>query len=292
LDTKEVPEPFRETINNALKAMEQFHQDWNGKAERLMVRPEAMNEVHASREMILNLRRFSSEAKTGFHMHAASSRSRQIRFLKEKGLRPIEYLNRLNALGPDVVLAHGIWLNAEEMKMIAESETAIIHNPVSNQYLADGIAPVPDYLDRGIKVGLGTDGAASNNSQDMFEVMKTAALLHKVKHLRADLMSASEVFELATIKGAEALGIDNLTGSIEPGKCADILLVNLDSIGMFPCYSMISNFIYSANSRIVQTVIIEGRIVAKNGRCVSIDRSALIAEVRGIEKYFRKKLNL
>lgn len=292
MDSTSVPKPFRETPEDAVSATERFLQKWNGKANRLMVRPEAMNEVQASTEMILKLRRLSREAKIGFHMHAASSRSRPENLKREVGFRTIEYLNHLGVLGPDVVLAHGIWLNEQEIKFIADSGTAIIHNPVSNQYLADGIAPVPKYLDMGIRVGIGTDGAASNNAQDMFEVMKTTALLHKVHNLRADLMDASEVLELATIKGAQALGIDNITGSLEPGKRADILLVSLNCLGMIPCYSVVSNLVYSASSRIVRSVIIEGRIVAENGKCVSVDRTEVMNEARKLETFLKTKIDI
>jgi len=99
-------------------------------------------------------------------------------------------------LGPDVVLAHCIWLNDEEKRMVSESNTAVSHNPISYQYLADGVASVPEFFEMGIKVGIGTDGAGSNNAQDMFEVLKSTALLHKTNNQRADVMSASEVFEL------------------------------------------------------------------------------------------------
>jgi 5-methylthioadenosine/S-adenosylhomocysteine deaminase len=142
----------------------------------------------------------------------------------------------------------------------------------------------------GVKVGLGTDGAVSNNSLDMFEVMKTTALLHKVHNLRSDLMDALQVLEMATIGGAKALGIDHVTGSLEAGKRADILLLNLHCPRMIPCYSMVSNLVYSASSTVVDTVIIEGRIVAENGRCVSLDRREVMREARRLERYLLEKL--
>jgi len=249
-----------------------------------------MNEVQASREMILRLRKLSRETGTGFHMHAASSRSRPEWLKKKVGFSTIEYLNRLGVLGPDVVLAHCVWLSDEEKKMMADSKTAVSHNPVSNQYLADGVAPVPEFLEMGIRVGIGTDGAGSNNSQDMFEAMKVTALLHKVHNLRADVMGAPEVLELATVKGAEALGIDGITGSVEPGKRADILLVSRTSLGMIPCYSIASNLVYSVSSKIVDTVIIEGKIVAQKGECVSLDKWDIIKEAKKLEEFLKKKI--
>ena len=289
-DLTNVPEPFRETPETAVKGAENFIHKWNGKGNRLIVRPEVMNEIQASREMILKLRNLSREVGSGFHMHAASSRSRPEWLKKKVGFRTIEYLNHLGILGPDVVLAHSIWLNEEEKKLMAESGTAVSHNPISNQYLADGVAPVPEFLQMGIRVGIGTDGAGSNNSQDMFEVMKATALLHKVHNLRADLMDAPEVLELATIKGAEALGIDSITGSLEPGKSADILLVCLNCPGMIPCYSIASNLVYAASSRIVDTVIIEGQIVVEKGECVSVNRKETLNEAQELEGYIKARI--
>jgi 5-methylthioadenosine/S-adenosylhomocysteine deaminase len=292
MDLSNVPELFRETPEGAIRATERFMQKWNGKAGRLMVRPEAMNEIQVSRELILKLRELSRETKTGFHMHAAASRSRPESLKKEVGFRTIEYLNHLGVLGPEVVLAHCVWLNEDEIKMMAESDTAVMHNPIANQYLADGVAPVPEFLSMGVRVCIGTDGAASNNSQDMFEVMKAASLLHKVHHLRADLMKASDVIELATIKGAKALGIDGVTGSLEPGKKADIVLLNQDCPRMISCYSTVSNLVYSASSQMVHTVIIDGRIVAEGGKCVSLNRKEVLNEARKVTNYLKTKVNL
>lgn len=290
MDSGSVAEPFREIPEDAVSATERLIHRWHGKGNRLMVRPEAMNEVATSREMILELRRLSRESGVGFHMHAAEERSRPERLKKEVGFRTIEYLNQLGVLGPDVVLAHCVWVSEEERKLIAKSGTAVVHNPISNQFLADGVAPVPQFLDMGVRVGIGTDGAASNNSLDMFEVMKATALLHKVHNLRADLMDAPQVLEMATIKGASALGIDHIIGSLEPGKRADILLVSLDSPRMIPCYSIASNLVYSASSSIVHTVIIEGTIVAENGRCLSLDRTQVMREARRVERLLRTKI--
>jgi 5-methylthioadenosine/S-adenosylhomocysteine deaminase len=290
MDASTVMEPFRETPDQAVKATERFIGAWQGAGGgRLMARPEAMNEVAASRDMILRLRELSREAGTGFHMHISEARSRPELIREETGFRTINYLDHLGVLDSDVVLAHGVWLDEEEIKIIAETDTAIVHNPISNQFLADGVAPIPQMLDMGVRVGLGTDGAASNNSQDMFEVMKGAALLHKVHNLRADLMSALQVLEMATIEGARALGIADIVGSLEPGKRADILLLSMEDPAMIPCYFAVSNLVYSASSRAVHTVIIDGRIVAEEGRCISVDRGEVLKEARELERSLNRR---
>ena len=291
IDSKKVPEAFREAPEEAVRATTRFIQDWNGNDDRLLIRPEALNEELSSQKMILKLRELSREAGVGFHMHVAEARWRPERLKKNMGFRTIEYLDHMGILGPDVVLAHCVWINEKEIKLIAESGTNVIHNPISNQFLADGVAPVPELLEKGVYVGLGTDGAASNNALDMFEVMKGTVLLQKVHHLRSDLMDAAQVLEMATIMGTKALGIDGITGSLEREKKADILLLTLDSPRMIPCYSIHSNLVYSASSSIVHTVIINGKVVAENGRCLSIDREEVMREIREIEKYFNKKLS-
>jgi 5-methylthioadenosine/S-adenosylhomocysteine deaminase len=222
---------------------------------------------------------------TGFHMHVAETRDRPALLKEATGFRSVEYLDHLGVLGPDVVLAHCVWLNDEERESIARSGTSVAHNPVSNQFLADGVAPVPDFLGRGIRVALGTDGAASNNALDMFEVMKSAALIQKVHTLSCEAMSALEVLKAATRDGARALGIGDFVGSLEVGKRADIVLLTLDSPGMVPCYSAASNVVYSATSRAVDTVIIDGQVVAREGKCLTLDREAVFEQARRLQRH-------
>ena len=290
MDCGDVPEPFLETPEQAVKATETLIQKYDGKEDRLIVRPEAMSEATASKEMILHLRALSREADSGFHMHVAESRSRPERLSKATGFRTIRYLDHLGVLGRDVLLAHCVWVEEDERQALANSGTKVAHNPVSNQFLADGVAPIPALLATGVVVGLGSDGAASNNSLDMFEVMKAAALLQKIHHLDAQALTAPQVLEMATIGGARAIGIDGITGSLERGKRADILLLELRQPGMVPCYSTISNLVYSSSRRLVNTVIIEGRIVVEKGLCVSVDRDQVIEDASRLHRHFREVL--
>lgn len=292
MDTGGVPAAFRERPEEAVALTAAFIEKWNGRAGRLVARPEAMNEVVASRDLILELRELSRAMGTGFHIHVAETRDRP-EFLKQTtGFRSVEYLDHLDVLDDDVVLAHCVWVDRGEREAIARSGAAVAHNPISNQFLADGVAPVPDFLDRGIRVGLGTDGAASNNSLDMFEVMKSAALMHKVHGLSSAAMTAEEVLKAATIGGARALGIDHIVGSLETGKCADIVLLGLDQAGMVPCYSPSSNAVYCSASRAVRTVIVDGKVVVENGRCVTLDRRRVIERARRLERRLKEGASL
>jgi 5-methylthioadenosine/S-adenosylhomocysteine deaminase len=292
MDSENIPKTFQETPEEAVVAIKRLIQNWNGNDGRLLIRPEAMNEESSSQKMILKLRDLSREMGLGFHMHVAEAQWRPEHLKKRTGFRTVEYLHHLGILGPDVVLAHCVWISPEEIKLIAESGTNVIHNPISNQFLADGVAPVPELLEKGVQVGLGTDGAASNNALDMFEVMKNTILLQRSHRLRSDVMDAAQTLEMATIMGAKSLGIGGITGSLDQGKKADILLLDLDSPRMIPCYSVHSNLVYSASSSIVHTVIINGKIVAENGRCNSVNRDEVMREARKIEKSFKKKLGV
>ena len=280
-------ESYLETPKEAVENIKKFISRWHGKEGRIFIRPESMNEVSVSPEMILSLRQLSRDAKTGFHMHVSEVKNRPYIIKQKFGYRTVEWLDRLGVLGEDAVLAHCVWVDENERKILADTGTNVVHNPISNQYLADGVAPVPKYLELGIHVGLGTDGAASNNSQDMFEVMKAAALLHKVHNLDADIISAWDVLKMATIGGAKSLGVDRLIGSIEIGKRADVLILDLLTPSMVPRYSTVSNIVFSATSKTVDTVIIDGKIVAQDGKCITLNRNAVIQDAQKLEHKIR-----
>src|SRR6185436_1822063 len=152
------------------------------------------------------------------------------------GLSPVGYLDSIKFFGPRTLINHGVWVNAADMKILKSQQVAVSHNPESNMKLASGIAPVPEYLAAGITVGLGTDGAASNNDLDMFEAMRFAALLHKVKTGDPQAVPATAALEMATINGARALGLDRLIGSIEGGKRADLVIVSTAHARLTPMY--------------------------------------------------------
>lgn len=291
MDSGPVPERFRESVNQALEATERFMERWHGRGDRLSVRPEALNEITASPELIVGLRALSRQAGTGFHMHAAESRLRVEALKRATGFPTIAYLHHLGVLGPEVVLAHCVWMEEEEQAMLEDTGAAVAHNPISNQFLADGVAPLPALLERGVRVALGTDGAASNGTLDMFEVMKATVLLHRVARLQADVLTAREALMLATIGGARALGIDKVTGALEVGKRADLLLVRLDTPGSVPWHAVVPNLVFGGASRGVDVVIIDGRVVAERGRCVSIDRREVFRDAEAIGKWLRQVIH-
>ena len=279
IDAAPAPEPLRESVAQAVAEAERVIRAYHGAADgRLSVRLEALNEKLASREMISAMRGVAKEHRVGTNMHIAEAAER-VRECQEKlGMTSIEYIHSLGVTGPDVLLAHCCWLSEHDMEILSDTGTHVAHNPVSNQYLADGVAPVPELLRRGVNVTAGPDGACSNNNQNMFDVMKSAALLHKVHSLDPEIITAQQVFEMVTINAAKAIGREADLGSIEAGKYADLALIDTNRPCMVPCFRPISNLVYAATPDVVDTVMIHGEIVMRRRELVTMDEQEVLAK--------------
>jgi 5-methylthioadenosine/S-adenosylhomocysteine deaminase len=198
---------------------------------------------------------------------------------------PVAYLDSIGFLGPGVLGAHGVWVTGADIALLKARGVGISHNPESNMKLASGTAPVPAYLKADVNIGLGTDGAASNNDLDMFEAMRVAALLHK--HVNADprALSARSALEMATIRGARALGMDKRIGSLEPRKQADLITVSTNGARQTPMYDAISHLVYVIRGGDVQNTIVNGQVLMRDRKVLTLDEKAVLAEGRGwIEK--------
>jgi len=211
------------------------------------------------------LRAMADERACPFHIHVSETKGEVEGARKDHGKTPAAYLDAIGVLGPRVVAAHSVWLEEAEIATFARRGVAVAHCPVSNMKLAVGRAmPLAAMQRAGVTVSLGTDGAASNNRLDMFESMKLAALLHKFAADSATVAPAAEVFDMATRGGARALGLD--AGSIEVGKLADVILVDLHRPEMTPSHNLVSNLVYAATGDCVDTVICDGRVVMEGRR--------------------------
>jgi 5-methylthioadenosine/S-adenosylhomocysteine deaminase len=206
------------------------------------------------------------------------------------GMRPAEWSRDHHALGPNVLLINGCWITPLEMHILADTGTSLAHSPVANMKMATGILPLPDALDAGVNVSLGTDGALNNNTHDMFGEMKAACLLQNATRRSASAMTAPEVLEMATIHGAKAVGRAHELGSIEPGKLADIVLLDMKRAQTTPAHNLISNIVFAANPGNVHTVMIGGRIVLRNGKFETIDENAAIERARERAATIRQSL--
>lgn len=199
---------------------------------------------------------------------------------KRYGMRPVEWLRETGFLRSRLLLVHFIQINSDEIMDVAASGAAVSHNPVSNMYLGNGIAPVIELMNQNVPIGLATDGAASNNTQDMLEVLKATVLLQRIKYRDADVMYGRDAFRLASIGGARALGQDKTVGSIEVGKAADFVLVDFSNVKSTPTHNVIATLCFSTDPRAVRWVVIGGEIVLDDGQVKKVDEDAILAETQ------------
>jgi 5-methylthioadenosine/S-adenosylhomocysteine deaminase len=203
---------------------------------------------------------------------------------KRQALSPVSYLGKIGFLGPDVVAAHCIWVDAADVALLKHFSVGCIHNPSSNMKLASGVMPVVDFLASGQAVGLATDGAASNNSQDIFEEMDTAAKLQKIARMDPRALPAVQVVEMATLGGARALHMDKLIGSLEPGKKADVIFVDTTGPHATPMYDVYSQLVYALRGSDVKTVIVGGKLLMENHHMLTLDEEQILREAREYQK--------
>jgi 5-methylthioadenosine/S-adenosylhomocysteine deaminase len=214
-----------------------------------------------------------------FQIHVAETRTEVDRIRAEQRLSPVAYLERLGVLDADTLVVHGVWLDNEDIRILADRGCSVSHNPQSNMKLASGIAPVAKMLDAGICVGLGTDGCASNNDLDLFAEMDTAAKIHKAALLDPTVLPAEKVLSMATVNGARAIGWAEEIGSIEVGKAADLVLVDTGAPHLMPMYRPASHLVYAAKGGDVKDVMINGWFVVKDRKLLTIDVEDLMARV-------------
>ncbi|MBE9521243.1 MAG: amidohydrolase [Proteobacteria bacterium] len=208
--------------------------------------------------------------------------------LERFGVTPVMHLENLGLLDSKVVADHCVVLNEQEIDLLAKRGVKVAHCPESNMKLASGVAPVPEMLEAGIAVGLGTDGSASNNDVDMFGEMNSGAKLHKAHRLDPTVMTAVETLEMATIGGARVLAADNEIGSLEPGKKADLIVLDLNQPHLTPLYNIPSHLVYAARGADVIHSIINGKVVMRNRELKTIDEKTILAEMASMGEKIKK----
>ena len=228
-----------------------------------------------SEETLLWSRELAEKEDSLINIHVAETRREQAEFERDKKLRVGTYLDKIGFLSNRVLAAHAVWLTKSEVSLFGKRGVRVAHCPVSNMKLASGgTAPLPEMWEAGIPVGLGTDGPASNNGLDMFDTMKTCALLHKAQRWDPTVANAQKVLDMATIDGARCLGMERELGSIESGKRADLALVRLDVPNMIPIHgekTLVSDLVYSARGQNVDTTIVDGNLLVSGGKFVTLD---------------------
>ena len=239
-------------------------------------------------EILQSSRDLARELSLPLYIHLAETPSETEACAAAHGKRPVEYCHSLGLLGPTTTIAHGVELNAEELDLLKSTGTHIVHNPKSNMKLASGIAPVSAMLARGMLPGLGTDGAASNNSLSMFAEMNACALLHKVHTGDPTALPAQTVLDMATIGSAAAIGWPEL-GQIVPGSPADLIALDLDAPNLQPMYNPVSHLVYAASGHEVRLTMVDGKILYQDGVYKTIDYPHLLQEAQKLKQWVLKK---
>ncbi len=284
------PVPDNKTWADAMAACEKYVRRWKGHAlvtpaiaphAPYTVSPDHLREAHA----------FSRKHEVPLVIHVAETEA-EVKTIREKyRATPVGHLDGLGVLDERVIAAHGIWVDDADIKTLARRSVGVAHCPHSNMKLASGVAPVPALLKAGVPVGLGTDGAASNNVLNLWEEMDTAAKLHKLVARDPSVLSAREALELATLGGARVIHRDKDLGSLEAGKLADLIVVRMDGAHQTPLYHLYSQLVYATKFSDVETVIINGKPVMDRRKVLTVDEREVLARARDYARRVRESLH-
>jgi 5-methylthioadenosine/S-adenosylhomocysteine deaminase len=285
----EFPAPDNKTIAEALAYIEKFLQRWKG--DPLVTAALAPHSAFlCSTDTLKAARALADRYGAPLLIHVSETQDEQDQVKKRYGKTPTEVLHEIGFLRKGVLAAHGVWLSPSDRALLKQAGAGVAHCPQSNMKLASGAAPVREMIAEDLRLGLGTDGAASNNDLDMFEEMMSAALL--AKHASGDPTAAAApaVLEMATLGGARALGMEDQIGSLEIGKRADLVVVGLEAARLHPLYDPVSHLVYAAKGADVRHVVIEGRPVMRDRKVLTLDEPAVLAEANKMRDKVRRSL--
>ena len=271
------PEKTEKEIREALRVME-FIEKLDSDRVHFVFGPHAP--YTCSIALLKEVRRLASEHNKLITIHVSETMAEIGQITERYGKSPVVLLDEVGFLGRDVIIAHGVWLDSRDIQILAREGVTVAHNPGSNMKLASGVMPLQRLRNAGVNVGLGTDGAASNNNLDMLDEMKLAALLHKVHNLDPTVADAKTVFRMATLNGARALGIK--AGMIKEGYLADIAIINFNKPHLRPVNNVISHLVYSANGNDVETTIVDGKVLMLDGEILTLDEEKILSDAERV----------
>ncbi|MGM0437258.1 MAG: amidohydrolase [Bacillota bacterium] len=263
-------------LQNSIK----FAKKWNNKAdERITTMLAPHSPYTCSKNYLEKIVKIADENGLGIHTHLAETEN-EVKITNDKyNKSPTKFLKEVNFFSVPVLAAHCIYLNESDIELIADNNVGVAHNPLSNMKLGSGIANITKMLDKGIRVGLGTDGVASNNNLDLFEEAKIAAYLQKVDKKDPSLINTKDLLKMLTINGAKILGLENL-GRLKKNYIADLILLDIEESSYFyPHHNNLSNIFYSSNSNSVNTVIINGKVILEDGVLLTMEKDRVFKEV-------------
>jgi len=273
------PTPDSRSSYDSLNKIERFIDNYS---ESTLIYPSLFphSAYTCSPELLKKCLRVADRFGVPLFIHLSETRSEVEEVFRRYGRRPVPHLENIGLLSSNLIACHCVWITGAEMDLLARRGVRVVHNPESNMKLASGVAPVPDLLARNVAVGLGTDGCASNNNLDLFQEMDTAAKLHKVHRLDPTVMPANVVLGMATLGGARVLGMEKEIGTLEPGKKADIIILDLNRPHLQPVYNIVSQLVYSASGADVRDVIIDGKLVMENRKLLTLNEEEILRKAK------------
>lgn len=282
---KETPPPSTESyLEFAKEAISRFHD----KAGRLRYVIAPSGPQRCTDDLLIGADELSREHETPYHIHILETKTQAVTGQEFYGKTLIRYMQDLGVLNERTAIAHSVWVTDEDIELMGAANCSVAHNAISNQKLGAGIAPFRKLLDAGVNVGLGTDGISTNDTARMFDVMKSAALLHKVTSPDyTKWPNATEIIRAATIGGARSAFIHEQTGSLERGKKADLLILNMKSLNFTPLNDIRNHVTYCEDGSSIEKVIVNGEIVVEEGKLTRVDEEALLEELRGYMPEFQ-----
>ena len=283
------PAPDNKTWTDAIRYSEWFVKRWKGNP--LITPALAPHAIYTvNREHLTEVRALAERLDVPILTHLAEAKT-ETEFARQNfDLSPTAYLDQLGLLSPRILLAHVVHANRDDLQLLHDREVGIAHCPQSNMKLASGTAPVPAMLARGMRVGLGTDGAASNNDLNLWEEVDTSAKLHKLISGDPTVVTAADALAMATIGGARALHLEEKIGSLEVGKLADLIVVRMNAPHQTPVYNLYSHLVYATKAGDVSDVMVDGRWLMRRRQLLTIDEKRVMTEVRGFQRQIRQSL--
>jgi 5-methylthioadenosine/S-adenosylhomocysteine deaminase len=274
------PAPDNKTEAEMLAYTEKFLKKWQG--DPLIHAAPAPHAIYTcSQKTLQDAAALARRYNSPILIHVAEMKKELVDSRLQNGTTPVQYLDRIGVLGPDVIAAHCIFVDETDRKILAARQVGCVHNPSSNMMLASGVSPVPEMRAAGVAVGLGTDGpAGSNNDLNLMEEMDLAAKLAKISKMDPLALNAKAVVEMATIDGARALHLEKETGSLEAGKKADFIVIGLDAPNAVPMYDIYAQLAYALKASDVETVVIGGRVVMRDRKLLTVEERAAVAKAR------------
>ncbi len=276
------PAPGVDDPSRNLAVAEKYIDRWAGKCSRITPSIFCHAPYTCGPETLRQAKGIARAAGVRFQIHAAETRDEVLGIQDQYGCSPVAHLDHLGILDPDTLLVHAVWMDSYDVALVVDAGAGIVHCPESNMTLGAGIAPVPRFLENGLTVGLGTDGCASNNNQDLFREMDMAAKLHKLAAGDPTVVPAKTALKMATIDGARAIGLDEVAGSLEVGKRADIIILDSRHPRLRPMFNPVSQAVYAAGADCVRDTIVDGRVRVRHRELVDGELEALMAPVEAV----------